>query len=243
MALSALISAWLAGVLGGAHCLAMCGGFLAAMSGLAAPGGVSPLLPARALLVRQLPYNLGRMATYALLGAAFGAAGAATMSASAGLPVQRALYVVANAFLLLLALAMVGPRWGFARLERAGAAVFGRIAPAIKPLLTHDAAGARLVVGMFWGLVPCALVYGVLPVALFAGGPIEGAAVMLAFGLGTLPNLVAAGWLMARARRWLDGPAVRYGAAMLLAVFATVGIWRALTATGSMAQGPFCLTP
>jgi hypothetical protein len=192
--------------------------------------------------MRQLPYNLGRIATYALLGAAFGAAGAITMSASAGLPVQRALYVVANVFLLLLAVAMVGPRSGFAWLERAGAAVFGRVVPAIKPLLTHDAAGARLVVGMCWGLLPCALVYGVLPVALFAGGPVEGAAVMLAFGLGTLPNLLAAGWLMARARRWLDARGVRYAAAALLAAFAIIGIWRALTATGTMAQGPFCLT-
>ena len=242
MALSALISAWLAGALGGAHCLAMCGGFLAAMSGAAAPGGVSPLLPARVLMVRQLPYNLGRIATYALLGAAFGAAGAVTMSASAGLPVQRALYVAANIFLFLLALAMVGPRSGFAWLEHAGAAVFGRVVPAMKPLLTHDAAGARIVVGMFWGLLPCALVYGVLPIALFAGGPVEGAAVMLAFGLGTLPNLLAAGWLMARARRWLDARGDRDAAAALLAAFAIVGIWRALTATGTMAQGPFCLT-
>ncbi len=243
MALSALISAWLAGALGGAHCLAMCGGFLAAMSGAAAQGGVRPLLPARSLLLRQVPYNLGRIATYALLGAAFGAAGAVTMSASAGLPVQRALYVTANVFLLLLAFAMVGPRRAFAPLERAGAAIFGRIVPAIRPLLTHDAAGARFVVGMFWGLVPCALVYGVLPVALFAGGPVEGAAVMLAFGLGTLPNLVAVGWLMARARRWFDGPGVRYAAAALLAAFAAIGIWRALTAAGTLAQGPFCLTP
>lgn len=243
MALSALISAWLAGTLGGAHCLAMCGGFLAAMSGAAMPAGARPLLPARALLLRQLPYNLGRIVTYALLGAAFGAAGAATMSASAGLPLQRALYITANVFLLLLAVAIIGPRGGIGWLERAGAALFGRLVPAMRPLLAHDAAGARFAVGMFWGLVPCALVYGVLPVALFAGGPVEGAAVMLAFGLGTLPNLVAAGWIMARARRWFDGRGVRYAAAILLAAFAAVGIWRALTVTGEMARGPFCLMP
>ena len=80
MALSALISAWLAGALGGAHCLAMCGGFLAAMSGAAAHGGArARCCRHAALLLRQLPYNLGRIATYALLGAAFGAAGAVTM--------------------------------------------------------------------------------------------------------------------------------------------------------------------
>ena len=58
-----------------------------------------------------------------------------------------------------------------------------------------------------------------------------GAAVMLAFGLGTLPNLLAAGWVMARARRWLDARMVRYPAAALLAGFALVGIWRALFGT------------
>jgi sulfite exporter TauE/SafE len=242
VALSALISAWIAGTLGGAHCLAMCGGFLAAMSGAAAPSNARPILPARALILRQIPYNVGRIVTYALLGAAFGAAGAATMSASAGLPLQRALYVVANVFLLALALAIAGPRGGIAWLERAGAALFGRLVPAMRPLLAHDAAGARLVVGLFWGLVPCALVYGVLPIALFAGGPLQGAAVMLAFGLGTLPNLVAAGWLLARTRRWFDRRGVRVAAAILLAAFAAVGIWRALTATGDLAQGPFCLT-
>ena len=82
---------------------------------------------------------------------------------------------------------------------------------------------ARLL-GMIWGLVPCALVYGVLPIALFAGGPLEGAAVMLAFGLGTLPNLMAAGWIMGRARRVVRSPAVRYAAAALLIAFAAIGI-------------------
>jgi sulfite exporter TauE/SafE len=94
---------------------------------------------------------------------------------------------------------------------------------------------------MVWGLVPCALVYSVLPIALFAGGAYQGALVMLAFGIGTLPNLLAAGWVVSRARAWLDTPIVRYAAASLLAGFAAVGIWRALFGAASLAQGPFCL--
>jgi len=66
---------------------------------------------------------------------------------------------------------------------------------------------------------------------------------MLAFGLGTLPNLLAAGWVVGRARRWLDRNAIRYSAAALLAGFAAVGIWRALWGPLSLAQGPFCLVP
>jgi uncharacterized protein len=241
MALSALIAAWLAGTLGGAHCLAMCGGFLAALSGTGRTA--QPLLPAGALALRQLPYNLGRITTYALLGAAVGAAGGASMVAVDWLPLQRALFVVANLFLLGLGVGIAWRREGAAPLQRAGAALFAKFAPAVRSLTTRDNAPARYLLGMIWGLVPCALIYGVLPIALFAGSALAGTAVMLAFGLGTLPNLVAAGWVVARARAWQGGRVARYGAALLLIAFAGVGIWRALFGPMSMAEGPFCLMP
>jgi hypothetical protein len=242
VALSALISAWLAGTLGGAHCLAMCGGFLAALSGAGRPTS-APLLPARSLALRQLPYNLGRITTYVLLGAALGAAGGAALATADWLPLQRALFVLANLFLLALGLTIAWKREGLAPLQRAGAALFAKVAPAVRPLAAHDSAPARYALGMVWGLVPCALIYGVLPIALFAGGALEGGAVMLAFGLGTLPNLVAAGWVVARARTWLDGRPARYAAALLLVGFALVGIWRALFGPMALAQGAFCLVP
>ncbi len=241
MALSALISAWLAGTLGGVHCLAMCGGFLGALS---AAGPTSrPLLPARALALRQLPYNLGRITTYALLGAAFGAAGNASLVAVDWLPLQRALFVVANLFLVALAAGIAWRREGVAPLQRAGAALFARFAPAVRALVARDNVPARYALGLIWGFIPCGLIYGVLPVALFAGSALAGGAVMLAFGLGTLPSLVAAGWLVARMRRWLDGRMARYAAALLLVAFAGFGIWRALFGPMSTAQGPFCLVP
>lgn len=241
MALSALIGAWLAGTLGGAHCLAMCGGFLTAMSGAGRPA--QPLLPARALAWRQLPYNFGRITTYVLLGGAFGAAGGASLVAIDWLPLQRALFVVANLFLLALGVSIAWRRETGASLQRAGAVLFAGFAPAVRSLATRDSVPARYALGLIWGFVPCGLVYGVLPIALFAGSALAGGAVMLAFGLGTLPNLVAAGWLVARARTWLDGGIARHAAALLLIAFAGIGIWRALFGPMSMAQGPFCLVP
>jgi len=240
MALSPLIGAWLAGLLGGAHCLAMCGGFLAAFSG-AGSAGVAPMLPARALALRQLPYNLGRITTYAVLGAAFGKLGAVAFGAVDWLLLQRALFVVANLFLLSLGVGLVWKHEGVGALQRAGGALFARAGPLMKSLTAIEGAPARYAMGMVWGLVPCALIYAMLPIALFSGSAAEGAAVMLAFGLGTLPNLVAAGWIVARARSRLGGRAVRYAAATLLAGFACVGIWRALFGPMSMAHGPFCL--
>ena len=87
------------------------------------------------------------------------------------------------------------------------------------------------------------MIYSVLPLALFAGDAMQGALVMLAFGLGTLPNLLAAGWIAARARRWLDAAAVRIAAASVLATFAAIGVARALGDSNALAMSPFCFVP
>ena len=242
MPFSGLIAAALAGLLGGAHCLAMCGGFMTALSG----SGQRPrtetaiLRPARALAWRHFPYNLGRLTTYTTLGAIAGGAGGAALAAGDWAVIQRALYVAANVFLLCLAVAIVSNGKGFAGLQRAGAALFARAMPAVRPLLVRDDTTARYLLGTIWGLVPCGLVYAVLPIALFSGGALQGAAVMFAFGVGTLPNLLAAGWIVARARRWLDARALRFATAVLLGVFGVVGIGRAMFGPLSTLHGAFC---
>ena len=247
MASSAIISAGLVGLLGGVHCLAMCGGFVAAAAirdaGGKGAGTGTPLLPARSLAWRQLEYQIGRVAAYALLGAAFGAAGAAALRVADLIPVQRALYVVANGFLLLLAVNLFTRSAALAGLQRAGARAFGVVLPLLQPLLRKPQQMGRIALGIVWGFVPCALVYSMLPLALFAGGPVEGALVMLAFGLGTLPNLVAANVLIAHAQRLRGSGAGRFAVAGLLAAFGTFGIYRALYDPGALAQGPFCLIP
>jgi sulfite exporter TauE/SafE len=121
--------------------------------------------------------------------------------------------------------------------------VFGAVLPAIKPLLHRPGTTGRVMLGLAWGLVPCALVYSVLPLALFAGGPVQGAAVMLAFGVGTAPNLLALGMLMRRGRGFLDAKALRYAAAAILIAFGLLGLWRVYMADGVLPQGPFCIGP
>lgn len=245
MAFGVLISAWLVGALGGVHCLAMCGGFMAAI--VARDGGPGdaavPLLPARAIVRQQLNYHAGRIATYMMLGAAFGIAGAAALRAVDILPVQRALYVIANVFLLFLGLRLATCTPGVAWLQRSGARAFGSALPMLRPLLQRPGPAGRITLGLVWGLVPCALVYSVLPLALFAGGLWQGAAVMLAFGLGTLPNLMATSLLLDRAKPIFERDTLRFAAAALLVAFAVVGIYRALYIPNALAQGPFCLVP
>jgi sulfite exporter TauE/SafE len=240
MAVAPLVAALLAGLLGGAHCLAMCGGFVTALSSRAPRVDAHALVPLRTLARRTVAYNLGRISTYAVLGALVGAAGALALGSPAWLPIQRALYVIANLLLLALAVAILSRGTTPALLQRLGGAAFGRVLPVIRALRAHDALPARYALGMIWGLVPCALTYSVLPVAAFAGGPLEGAAVMLVFGAGTLPNLLAAAWIVSNARRWLESRVVRFGAAAVLAGFAGLGIWRAVYGSLSAANGAFC---
>jgi sulfite exporter TauE/SafE len=241
MALSVLISAWLVGALGGLHCLSMCGGFVAAIA--ARDGGVSPLLSRRVIVRRQIGYHAGRVFTYMLLGAAFGAGGSAVLMAVDLLTWQRGMYVFANLLLLTLGVRLALNLQGDGWLQRAGARTFGAVLPIMRPLLQQPGMRGRMAAGLLWGLVPCALIYSVLPLAMFSGGPWQGATVMLAFGLGTLPNLAAAGLFLERTRPLLERTLLRLGAGALLTAFAFAGIYRVLYVPGALAAGPFCWVP
>ena len=245
MALSVLISAWLVGLLGGVHCLSMCGGFIAAMSvrDARSESGTAALLPARVIVRRELGYHAGRLGAYVLLGAAFGAAGAVALRTADLMSIQRALYVVANLFLLLLGTSLVTRSVGVQAMQRVGARAFGAAVPLLQPILRRPGTMGRVSLGIVWGFVPCALVYGALPLALFSGGGWQGAAVMLAFGVGTLPNLLATKLLIARATPLFARAQWRVAAAVLIVAFAVVGIYRALYDPNALAQGPFCLLP
>src|SRR5262249_28713196 len=98
IAFSALVSAWLAGALGGVHCLAMCGGFAGAFAArdAAHARNVTPLLPRKTIARQQGVYHIGRLATYAVLGALFGASGDAALHVAGMLALQEPLYLIAN---------------------------------------------------------------------------------------------------------------------------------------------------
>jgi hypothetical protein len=82
--------------------------------------------------------------------------------------------------------------------------------------------GQALAAGALWGWLPCGLVYSVLVMALSAGSAIHGAALLLAFGLGTLPNLLLMGWAAESLRNFARKTWVKQGAGLLVA---TMGVW------------------
>jgi uncharacterized protein len=215
----------------------MCGAYVTIVQGRA----TVPLEPRRDVVAGQVAAHAGRVLTYVLLGTLFGAAGGSAF-AQAFSPLQRGLYVAANVLLLLLAWGIARGRTAPSSLEALGLKLYSALAPAAGRALRGRGIASRFALGAFWGLTPCALVYGVLPLALLSGGAWQGALIMLAFGVGTLPNLLAAGWALSRMKRRLEAKAVRWAAGAIVAVFALAGLWRALFVPASLGAGPFCLT-
>lgn len=193
-----ILSAALVGLAGGLHCVGMCGGLLLAAGLTGQPDGRSSKG-----LGRALAYHLGRVATYALMGALAGALGSLAWLADHLLPVQQVLHVLAVVMMGLLGLWLLGlPSPLLERVERAGALGWRYLAPMARRVLGERGFVHACRAGLVWGLLPCALVYSVLSLAMLAGSAGGGALVMAAFGLATTPHLLALGWL---ARR--SGPA------------------------------------
>ena len=191
-----LAAALSAGFLGSAHCLGMCGPVVLLFE---SPGQVAaPLAPT----LRRLLYNLGRLACYALLGAAAGAAGI-ILTRVAGLDAGlRLLRWFAAAMVMLLGLNLLTDWRALAALERAGAALWRRVQPLARHALPVTTPARALAAGFLWGMLPCGLVYTSVAIAAGSGGPVQGAVIMLAFWLGTLPALLAAGASAAGIAGW-----------------------------------------
>lgn len=220
-------------IVGGLHCAGMCGGIVGALQ-LNRPPEVSAARLAAG-------YHAGRLVSYALAGVLAGTLGAALFAVDV-VPVQAALLMVGSLMLLAIGAAMFGRGAWFKRIEPAGAWLWRLIAPLARRVYPPRTGLQALAAGLAWGWIPCGMVYAALPLALVAGGPQQGALVMLAFGLGTLPNLllvdvvaarpalaaVGGGGAMASARSWL-----RPLAGVVMLVFAVSGLAHAARIAGA----------
>jgi sulfite exporter TauE/SafE len=230
---SGFLAVFLIGLLGGVHCAGMCGGIVSALS-LQMPGAAGSSAPAWSI---HLAYNLGRIASYAIAGALIGALGSLGLLLNNWLPVQLGLYVAANLMMVALGLYLTGLTQTLAFTERAGQSLWRRVQPATKRFLPVRGVAQAFPLGMLWGWLPCGLVYSVLTMTLVSGSAARGAATMLAFGLGTLPNLMLAGLLLARFRNVVQGRAVRLVSGLIVLGFGIWGLFNAAALGGDLWQG------
>ena len=226
---SGFLAVFLVGLLGGVHCAGMCGGIVSALSLQAS--GRGPAWPV------HLAYNLGRITSYAIAGALMGALGSLGLLLRNVLPVQMILYVAANLMMVALGLYLTGITGALAFTERAGQRLWRLVQPATKRFLPVSGVAQAFPLGMLWGWLPCGMVYSALTIALLAGDAARGAATLLAFGLGTLPNLMLAGLLLTRFRNAMQARALRLACGLLVLGFGLYGLINAATLGGRLWQG------
>jgi sulfite exporter TauE/SafE len=205
---AALTTAFLAGLLGSAHCLGMCGGI----------SGLFTLHSSVRALRRQLPmaltYNAGRLVSYAILGLAVAVLGSRIggLTPAAAGPVR----LVAGTVIILIGLQIAFNIRLLGFLERVGGVAWSRISPLAGRLLPVNSLPRALGLGLLWGLLPCGLVYSVLLVAATSAHAVDGALIMLAFGIGTTPAMLLTGLGAARLAQLMQDRRTRLGAGLLI---------------------------
>jgi len=226
---------FLFGLLGGAHCVGMCGGIVGALSSVQMPGQTLRQWPI------HLAYNLGRILTYVALGALLGMLGSMGFLLEKIMPVQIGLYVLANLMLVAMGLYLMGFTRLLAPVERAGQKIWRRIQPLTKRFLPVRSIKQAFPLGLLWGFLPCGLVYSAFLTALVTGSALRGGSVLLAFGLGTLPNMLLAGMAFKRFRDITRHSRVRQIAGMLVLGFGCFGLYHSHDLGGSLWSGVICI--
>ncbi len=211
-----LTAAFLLGLLGGGHCVGMCGGIMSALSIGSQGQGHSSLKG----LGIMLGYNLGRIFSYTVIGLLMGTLGWFIGGFSP--ETSYVLRVISALMLVAMGLYLAGWWRGLTVVEQVGHKLWRHIQPTASSLLPINSPVKAVAVGALWGWLPCGLVYSTLVWAAASNNALESASLMLAFGLGTLPVLLMTGLLAQQMRTLLQSRVFRSAAGMLVILF---GLW------------------
>lgn len=221
-----MLEIWLAfsaGLAGSGHCLGMCGGIVTALALSYRDSGATDRF------LFNLLYHAGRICAYSLLGLTAGLAAQAGM-VDALRPFFKWLFLAANLFVAAIGVfTLLGVRaLGIQALDGSG---WGFLRGQLSRLRASRSVPAAIPTGLLMGFLPCGLVYGVLIAAAASGSALKGGGMMLAFGCGTLPALLAYGQAASTLSALGRGVFQRCmgGAVALLGV---LGAWKALVTLG-----------
>jgi sulfite exporter TauE/SafE len=212
-----ITSAFIIGLLGGVHCVGMCGGIMNALS-FAVPEQQQSKIRTSLILVL---YNLGRVFSYSLAGAMIGGLGM-LLQGPVGI-LGPGLRVFAGLMMIAMGLYLAGWWRGLTHLESLGNHVLWKhVQPVTNKLMPVTNTWQALLLGILWGWLPCGLVYSTLTLAGAIGDWQHSALIMASFGLGTVPVMFLTGALASRFKHWIQKSAVRSIAALLVIAF---GMW------------------
>jgi uncharacterized protein len=211
-------AAFVAGIAGSTHCFAMCGGVAGAL-GMRAQALATNTAGA---FFNAATYQFGRICGYTIVGLIFGLVGATLQSTFDLLRIGAALRIASGILLILIALRIL-IRWNpLAMLERFGARFWSILQPLAQHAARSQGYGRALLIGLLWGWLPCGLVYSMLMFAATSGDALQGAAIMAAFGVGTLPSMLTSSLLASQLQRMLAQRWPRLVSGVLLILF---GVW------------------
>ena len=223
MQTSMAVTALFMGLVGGPHCVAMCG---AACAGIARAAGERST---RALW----SFQFSRMVGYAAFGA-FAAGSVQGLALMGGQTVAiRPLWTMFHAAAFLLGLVLIWRARQPAWIDNLGQMVWRKV----RPVLTRLGAKAPFLLGVAWALMPCGLLYSALLVASLSANALEGAAIMALFSIGTSVSLTAGPWLLLRLKGAQSGSWAIRLAGLALAATSGWALWMGIT----QPSGLFCM--
>lgn len=230
----ALLAALIGGFAGGLHCAGMCGGIVQALCSSAGSG------PLRRKLNYLAAYNAGRIGSYAIAGALAGAVGEAGLLTRAAPVLQPVFFAFASLMLIALGLYLAGALPALTRIEAAGSRLWASVQPLTRHLLPVDSLARALGLGALWGWLPCGMVYAVLLAALALASWWQGALLMLAFGAGTLPNLLGLGFIAGALGTLRRKSRARMLAGCLVAAFGVYSLGSVAHSSSQAGDGTLC---
>lgn len=178
------LSAWVMGLLGGPHCVAMCGAACAGIGRAAEPRGTQALWQ----------FQFSRLLGYSLMGALAGGTVQGLAWVGQQTAVIRPVWTMMHVAALLLGLVLVWQARQPAFIDGWAQGIWRRV----RPVMSALGGKAPVVLGVGWALMPCGLLYSALLVASLSASAWHGAGIMAAFALGTMVSLVAGPWLLLR---------------------------------------------
>ena len=212
MDVAPLLVAFTLGILGGAHCIGMCGGVIGALSMAVKKDNHWQ----RVLFIAN--YNLGRVLSYVFIAYLFYQFTAFAQSYFS----FQFMRIIAG--LLLIAMGLYLANWwhGLTRLEAIGGFIWRRLQPLSKRLLPVQSGNQAFLLGCLWGWLPCGLIYSALVYSATASSLPIALLTMLFFALGTLPAVLAAGLMAERLANLLKKKPLRVLFALSIIAY---GLW------------------